>query len=878
MKPKHLATALTIGLLSLVVAVPALRQANSHPVEAVWLDAENWKEYAPEGKEVDAIFGDIVLRNEHLTAVIAQPVDGRHANMTVREVGGGLIDFTTRRQPSDQLSAFYPGKRGAAYDQAAVTIRDAAGNLIRTLSAPEPNGGLLQGPMLTVEVTAPAVEMKPQVVTSYRLAANQEYLEVVTTFTNPHNSPVTMELEDDWRQDAGKEDLVRSPNGAGEFFWTYDRHWNQAYGLALDGSEHVPGQLLMNSDAKLSTLKYLTADGKSSATLATGESLTLTRRLFPAGDLLQLRAAAARTNGKPVHSARFVIKDGGGQPISRALVELIQPDGVFYGSACVNPEGTLETAVPEGNYAVHVSCLGNRLDDDSLTIDVRPEGNHFPLTFSDYRQGKLEVLITDEAGLPIPGKTSIRRVDRELAMVFGPETSDFGVKNLRYSPNGKFTQDLPAGIYEVGVSHGPEYDFNRLETLVRPGKTTIVNARLPRVVNTTGWVSADFHSHSSASGDNTSSQLGRVLNLVCEHIEFAPCTEHNRVDTYNAQIKQLGIESFLATVSGIEMTGTPLPLNHQNAFPMMLTPHTQDNGAPRALESMDDQIEQLALWDDRSEKLVQVNHPDIGWMFYDRNGDGKPDGGFERAFPFINVIEIHPIQQVLHLGPQFTHVNGKVAHNTVFNWLQLLNQGFRIYGVVNTDAHYNYHGSGSLRNWIQSSTDDPAKIDPQEMQLAAKEGRLVMSNGPFLQVAAAETGSANWVAMGQDLAAPSQQVSLKVRVQCPNWLDVDRVFLLVNGRASPQHQFSREKTPEVFHGGVVKFEQELTVTLTGDAHLIVAAGDDGGNLVSVMGPEMGNSEPAAVSNPIFVDVGGDGFQPNKDTLDAPLPVKFSAAK
>ena len=32
--------------------------------------------------------------------------------------------------------------------------------------------------------------------------------------------------------------------------------------------------------------------------------------------------------------------------------------------------------------------------------------------------------------------------------------------------------------------------------------------------------------------------------------------------------------------------------------------------------------------------------------------------------------------------------------------------------------------------------------------------------------------------------------------------------------------------------------------------------------------------PAAVSNPIFIDVVGNGFQANKDTLDAPLPVKF----
>ena len=39
-----------------------------------------------------------------------------------------------------------------------------------------------------------------------------------------------------------------------------------------------------------------------------------------------------------------------------------------------------------------------------------------------------------------------------------------------------------------------------------------------------------------------------------------------------------------------------------------------------------------------------------------------------------------------------------------------------------------------------------------------------------------------------------------------------------------------------------------------------------------MGPQRGQAAPAAMSNPIFVDVDGNGFQPNGDTLDAPLPV------
>ncbi len=216
-------------------------------------------------------------------------------------------------------------------------------------------------------------------------------------------------------------------------------------------------------------------------------------------------------------------------------------------------------------------------------------------------------------------------------------------------------------------------------------------------MNTAGWVSADFHSHSSPSGDNTSSQFGRVLNLLCEHIEFAPCTEHNRIDTYVPHLKRLGVEHLMATCSGIELTGQPLPLNHQNAFPLVFKPHLQDGGGPTTDDDPETQISRLALWDGNSEKLVQQNHPDIGWLFFDRDGDGRPDGGFKKSFRFMDVIEVHPLDGLLKapmVDVEDSAKKTRVENNRIFNWLQLLNQGHRIPGVVNTDSHYNFHESG----------------------------------------------------------------------------------------------------------------------------------------------------------------------------------------
>ncbi len=97
--PPILAAALLLAVLA----------GAAEATELVSLSPQTWDRYAPSGKEADAIYGDFVLANDQILAVVAIPRRGRNANMTVREVGGCLIDLTRRDRQSDQLSAYYPG-------------------------------------------------------------------------------------------------------------------------------------------------------------------------------------------------------------------------------------------------------------------------------------------------------------------------------------------------------------------------------------------------------------------------------------------------------------------------------------------------------------------------------------------------------------------------------------------------------------------------------------------------------------------------------------------------------------------------------------------------------------------------------------------------
>ncbi len=111
-----------------------------------------------------------------------------------------------------------------------------------------------------------------------------------------------------------------------------------------------------------------------------------------------------------------------------------------------------------------------------------------------------------------------------------------------------------------------------------------------------------------------------------------------------------------------------------------------------------------------------------------------------------------------------------------------------------------------------------------------------------------------------------------MKVQCPNWFDIDRVQVFNNGRPVDSLNFTREKAGDRFSDTTLKFDQEIPLRLESDAHVVVAAIGERSKLGPVMGPDHGNDLPVAVSDPVFIDVDGGGFKPSGEAL-GDLPVK-----
>jgi hypothetical protein len=824
--------------------------AGASAAEFAVLSPRTWEEFAPQGKEVDAIYGDYVLRNAQVVAVIAQPMATRNANMTVRSVGGCLIDLTTRQDQNDQLSAYYPG--GGRY---SLAMPERTRLIVDGRPAAELPQSIAKGSSVAIELEADAVADRPGFSVRYTLADDAPYLLVETIYRNQGNKPLSDEISDAIRADRTFTFQFDAASGC---FWADDEWFQQAYGIIAAGYE-------IQGTGQRGTLLQLVKNGTNKLTLEAGGSHTVARKVFPATSLLALRGQASQWGGAAVGKVTLRVADP--DPVAKAKVTLTR-DGRPYASGRTDAAGKLEFLLPAGAFAGEVLSVDGRREAFEIT-GGRDDQRTVRLSAASY----VAATTTDDRGRPLPAKVSFTGKDGAKDPDWGPDSGEIAVKNVYYTHTGTFRQAIAPGTYDVLVSYGPEHDAVRTTLVVPPAGIAELKATLKRSVDTAGWISADFHSHASPSGDNTSSQLGRVLNLLCEHVEFAPCTEHNRIDTYLPHLKRLGIEHLLATCTGIELTGNPLPINHQNAFPLLHKPRTQDGGGPVTHLDPVAQVERLAFWDNKSDKLVQMNHPNLPQILGDRDLDGNPDAGFERMFGFVDVIEVHPPQGIFQ--PPQKQADGKLERNPAFHWMQMLNLGYRLPGVINTDSHYNYHESGFYRNFIKSSTDDPARIDVLEMVHSAEAGQVVVSTGPFLSVraqAASPSAEKRLAIPGGKLAAPDGSIELHVRVQCPNWFDINRVQVFLNGRAASDLNFTRRTTPTRFGDGVARFDAQIPVKLKGDTHVIVATIGEGLELGPVLGPQHGKRPPVAVANPIFVDVDGGGFKPNGDLLDLPLAV------
>jgi hypothetical protein len=787
----------------------------------------------PQGKEADGIRGDFVLRNDKISALVSQNAPLRRANMSTFYGADGitpgcLFDLTLRGKPNDQLIYFGPaGQRGQVSWVRLVPGKAAVETVI---TAPKNNDVYERH--------------------EYRVRDSDQGLWIISTVRNESNEPRKFTRRDEWTRftETGFADGV---------------HWADA----VDPADKTGYAYTQVTFPEIKGAKIIEGD---SIDLAPKQEVTWVRFLAVGRSPLEAWGIVQKFRGKKTGTVLGTILSEDGKPATTASVSIVDEKGGKI-KAYPDAKGELKLELPGGDYRILMEDIGRDPVAEALSLGV---GKTVALVKKLPEASRIRFNITDETGRSIPCKAQFLAQEGTPTVNLGPAMRAHGCKDQWHSERGDFTVPLPQGSYRVVVTRGIEFSHHEQNVALQPGGMVEVKATLRRLVDSAGWVSADFHNHSTPSGDNICGTPDRICNIAAEHIEFAPTTEHNRIFDWRPTIEALGLANDIQTVIGMELTGSAA---HLNCFPLTPEPFTQDNGAP--VYNLDARITALTLrgWQgERPDRWVQINHPSLEFIYNDRNLDSQPDGGLIGITEMVNGMETENFVDfgLLADSPwKLTRAQGavatKVSYVRQFIWRQLLNQGHRIAPVAVADAH-SVHGNGvgGWRMYLPSKTDEPAKIDwTNDLAAQALKGHFTLTTGPFLQV-----GTADGKMPGDDVQA-NGAVQLKVKVQCTDWIDIDRVQVLVNSRLEPTLNFTRKSHPQMFQDGAVKFDQTITVPLKSDAHVIVVALDEDSDLKTGYGTsDQARLRPMAYHTPIYVDADGGGFKANGDTLGFDIPV------
>lgn len=776
----------------------------------------------PRGKEADGIVGDFVMRSDTVELGISGNLPERRANMSTFYGADGitpgcLYDLTLRGAANDQITIFAPANQRGPVSGVRILKDGTDGTAeVETVTTAASNKGLFRRHI-------------------WRLRDGMSGVEVQTTLRNESAAAMTVPADD-------KITNFPSNGSDGPYFWSASVDPRDKAGYAI---EPIRGDVKLAPGAEKEWTRFLVVASSPAAALG-----ILREKAIVVG---RVSLTLKGPDGKPVTTATVVVVNGGKEA-----------------PAWPDKDGKVAFALAPGSHELRISDHGRAPVKFTLPVEA---GQTAEREVSLGAAAAVVFNITEEGtGRSLPCKAQLLPKDGTPRVDLGPSNRAHGCVDQWHSEKGSFTVPLAPGSYKVVVTRGPEYSLVSQEITLATAQQVEVKGTLRRVVDTTGWVGTDFHNHSTPSGDNTCGTDDRLINLAAEHIEFAPTTEHNRLYDWAPHIEKLQLKEFLSTVTGMELTGNN---QHLNCFPLTPEWSKQDNGAPRW--NFDPRISAITLRDWQKpdpDRWIQVNHPDMQRVFNDADADGTADAGYAGVTQFVDAWEIENYIDPGILADAPFRITGttpeaprKVVFSREFIYLQLLNQGHRLIATAVADAHTVHgNGVGSWRVYLPSGTDEPAKVDWREMSRATKAGRGVLSTGPFLTV------TANGQPSGGEIKSNGQPVQLKVRVQCTDWLDIDRVQVLVNGRQPKELNFTRQTHPDLFGSGVVKFDREISVPLTEDAHLIVVALDADGDLKTWFGTSPQHAlKPQVWHNPIYVDVNGDGFKANGDKLGFDIP-------
>jgi len=451
------------------------------------------------------------------------------------------------------------------------------------------------------------------------------------------------------------------------------------------------------------------------------------------------------------------------------------------------------------------------------------------------------------------------------------------------SDAGPVTFEVPVGNFYVYATRGPFWSLQRQR--IQPQATdqslTFTLTHLP--LQPKGTLSADLHVHGAASFDSTLPDLDRVRSFSAADIQVIAATDHDVVGDYGATLRALNLQDKMTAINGLESTGHipflyvpgydfPLVIGHYNFWPLRYDPSAQRRGAP-----FDELLEPGQLFDameghwSGSVPLIELNHPwsraefgrDLGFpraiaLDLRKNlpstDDGTNQGVYVRAKGQLHNND-HHAQEVMNGTQNETYLEFRAF------WFYTLNQGQLKTGTANSDSHSLVDSTlGLPRNVVYTNTVAGTAFDVDRFNTSVRGGTVLGTNGPIIE-ATVDRESGGPVGYSLTPFKPASNGKLHLKVSAAPWVPVQEIRIVVNGVVVKTVDLSNKTPVDPFASDVsslIRFDGDVALSelLSGtqDAWMVVEAGrklplvgDLGGGL---------NNQPDGV--PDTTDNNGDG--------------------
>ncbi len=543
-----------------------------------------------------------------------------------------------------------------------------------------------------------------------------------------------------------------------------------------------------------------------------------------------------------------------------ARVHFAWAEGGAVSQVAPDAQGRFALRLPPGRYRAEARAAAGRRVEQLFEVPAEPEAVELPDLAvgapawvsppADFI-GRLVFLRADGSGPVRFGESRLGFQAGELPIASGIE-ADF--VNLSGRSGAPHRIPIPPGAYRVLATRGPEYAIHESAIELRAGETKALDlAPLARTSPTPGWLAADLHVHSGRSFDSSLPEARQVEAFAASGAEILVSTEHDRIFDPRATIAAAGLAGELASVTGSEMTSawaggdSPYTAGHLNVFPLAVEPTAYGRGAiPLEGRRLRDVL--AALRERPSPPFVQMNHPrpdpaggDVDAYFNHLAVAGEPLDPAKPLgeWPNAVLIERSPAHGRRDLDVDalelFNAENLVRFRQTRADWLSFLLQGERIVGTANSDSHRLGHVVGLPRTYVRVAEDRVAAFDEEAFIAALRAGRAYGSTGPLVNVRLGVAG------LGE--IHPGTRGVLEIAVAAADWIPIAEWRAYVDGELVHRAPIGRGESAAL----PLVFARDAFVT------------------VEVEGPAEGlyrdvlpGFVPFAFTNPIFVDVDGNG--------------------